>query len=76
MSIQCDNRSFQCVVRHNGQQPMPGALFISGMSLLIIWVIYILLAFVLPDNPLELNSIILNAMTSVLFRYFNIYEIL
>ncbi len=53
-----------------------GALFISSMSLLIIWLIYVLLAFVIPDNPLELSSVILNAMTSVLFRYFNIYELL
>ncbi len=53
-----------------------GGLFMSLIFMFIIWLIYALLAFVIPDNPLQLNSIILNNITNVIFTYFDIYKIL
>ncbi len=53
-----------------------GGIFIAFIALSIIWIVYVVLAFVLPSNPLELNSIILNGITNIVFTKFDVYEIL
>ncbi len=53
-----------------------GGVFISSVALAIIWLIYVVLAFIIPDNPLELNSVILNSITNAVFTRFQIYDII
>ncbi len=53
-----------------------GGVFVAFVALAIVWAVYVLLAFVIPNNPLELNSMILNAITNTVFTRFNVYEMI
>lgn len=53
-----------------------GGVFVAFIALLLIWVMYVVLAFVIPNNPLELDSMILNSITNLVFTRFNVYEMI
>ncbi len=51
-----------------------GGFFVAFIALFLIWLMYVVLAFVIPNNPLELDSIILNNITNIVFTRFDIYD--
>ncbi len=53
-----------------------GGVFVAFISLFLIWILYVMFAFVIPNNPLELDSMILNSITNIVFSKLNVYQII